>query len=135
VAIQDLEGIIGVDFSQALYEGSMANLTWIFCDNPNLFISLVYIDNKIVSKTKSFSNSSCSDEINQDNFELIMDDNSYQQVRVILNNVGDKYFVEYTYAPTFALSETVVWYDCTDVSKRIQVVLLNDEVIEKSTNL
>ena len=129
-----IESLLGPP-TNSFSSGAAASYTWGFCDNSELFVSVVFNDMKLASKLRSFANSSCSSNINQESFDAIEVGDSIDDMQTLFNDEGDTYSVLYSIESPFVETATTVWYDCDDVNKRIQVVFENGVSVSKEESL
>lgn len=126
--------ILGQPASQIATAG-YSELGWLYCNFTDLIITVKISNSKIFSKLKSFSNEACSNQVTIESFNEISIGDSYQNLVDIFGDEGDTYFVEYRYQPELSQNETIVWYDCVNTDKRIQVVLEDQKVVSKEESL
>ena len=125
-----VESLLGRPSASQSFGNSNTN-TWYFCNNTDLYITIIRTNLKVINKVKSFSDESCSQNLTTSNFELINLGQTASEVLDILIDEGDLYAVNYNNDQTLVITEAITWYDCTDTNKRIQIRFENGIVISK----
>ncbi len=99
----------------------MNMVVWHFCDNEDISVRCWFIDTKLMMKQKSFRNQTCSNLLNENDFQRIKPGLSYADVCKLLQDNGDNTLFS-------SGVKTYIWYSCNNKELFYRVNFSNDKV-------
>ena len=107
--------------------------SWEYCDGGNNRIECWFKNDELLNvKFKSFSNNSCTNNVNQFNYSSISAGDSYVSISNLLDDQGDNYRSDWVEINSTNILATNFyrWYNCSNRSDYIEVWFdINGEAI------